>query len=81
MKQKKVPQPTYDIDLKLIEIGAKVRELRRAKDANYEHFAFSNDLNKVSLSRLERGDNITLKLLIRTLQSLDVSLESFFAGL
>jgi hypothetical protein len=62
----------------MIAIGEKVRELRRQKNQNYEAWSYLNDVNKVSLNRLERGKNVTTKMLLQILQKLGVSAMDFF---
>jgi hypothetical protein len=59
-------------------IGDKVRELRKQINPNYEAWSFLNNVNKVSLSRLERGENVTTKMLLQILQKLGVSAMDFF---
>ena len=74
-------EPHVEIQTKLKEIGAKLRELRKANTTNYEHFANNNGLNKVTLSRLENGENFTMSSLIAVLRVLDISIEEFFSGI
>ncbi len=82
MKPKKVPESYLEIDQKLIQIGGKVRQLRKAKYANYEDFAKANNINKVTLNRIERGESVSTKLFLSVLQKLEItSLEEFFRGL
>jgi transcriptional regulator with XRE-family HTH domain len=81
MKKEKNTQLSPDVDKKLKEIGAKIRNLRQQQDPNYEHFAFSKNINKVSLNRLEGGSNVTMKLVIKICQTLNISLEELFKGL
>ena len=69
------------VDQQMKTIGAKVRELRRQKNPNYEAWSYLNGINKVSLSRLERGENITMKLFLEILKKLDVSVQDFFNGI
>lgn len=69
------------IDSKLTQIGKKARLVRKHKFSNYEHFAKLNNLNKVTVSNLESGQNVTLKTLIEVLDILDISLEDFFKDL
>jgi len=66
------------VDQQMKAIGDKVRELRRQKNPNYEAWSYLNGINKVSLSRLERGENITMKLFLEILKKLDVSPQNFF---
>lgn len=65
----------------MAEIGEKVRLLRKKKNTNYEDFANNRNVNKVTLNRIERGDNVSMKLFISVLMKLDISLEDFFNGL
>jgi transcriptional regulator with XRE-family HTH domain len=66
------------VDQQMKKIGEKVRELRRQKNQNYEAWSYLNGINKVSLNRIERGENITMKLFLEILQKLDVSGQDFF---
>jgi transcriptional regulator with XRE-family HTH domain len=66
------------VDQQMKKIGEKVRELRRQKNQNYEAWSYLNGINKVSLNRIERGENITMKLFLEILQKLDVSVQDFF---
>ena len=81
MKKQINKQEQEFLDEKLKQIGKKIRQLRTAENSNYEAWSYLNGINKVSLSRLERGENVTMKLLITILQKLDVSLEEFFKDL
>lgn len=62
-------------------IGEKVRELRKKKNPNYEAWSYLNGINKVSLNRIERGENVTMKMLLEILHKLDVSPHDFFNGI
>jgi len=65
----------------LKEIGAKVRTHRKVPFKNYEDFAKVFEFNKVTISRLENGENFTMSSLIQVLRVLDISLEDFFTGI
>jgi len=66
------------VNQKMKIIGEKVRELRRQKNQNYEAWSYLNGINKVSLNRLERGENVTMKTLLEILKKIDVSVHDFF---
>lgn len=71
-----------NIDRKIKAISNKLKELRISKGyTSYETFAFENELNRVQYWRIESGQNITLKTLIKVLQIHDKSLEEFFKDL
>ena len=70
------------IESKIKAISNKLKELRISKGyTSYETFAFENELNRVQYWRIESGQNITLKTLIKVLQIHDKSLEEFFKDL
>lgn len=81
MKPKKVPESYINVDIKLLQIGEKVRKVRKEKYPNYEDFATKCNINKVVINRLERGENISMKLFVNVIQKLEISLEEFFKGL
>ena len=82
MKPKKVPEQYLEVDQKLIQIGEKVRKLRKEKSPNYENFATAYNINKVTLNRIERGESVSTKLFFNVLLKLEItSLEDFFNGL
>lgn len=64
----------------LVQIGEKIRMLRKKNPDfdNYERFAFIHNINKVTLARIERGENYNMESLLKVLNALDVSLTEFF---
>lgn len=73
---------TKEIDEQIIKIATKLRQLRKSKGyKSYETFAFENDLNRVQYWRIESGQNITLKTLIKILSIHGISLSDFFHDL
>ena len=80
MIPKKVPESYSDVNQKLEQIGAKVRMHRKEMSPNYEDFAAKNNINKVTLNKIERGESVSLRLFVLTLQKMGLSLEDFFRG-
>ena len=76
---KKVSSGT-SVDQQMKTIGEKVRELRKKTNANYEAWSYLNGINKVSLNRVERGENVTMRMLLEILSKLGVSPQDFFNG-
>jgi transcriptional regulator with XRE-family HTH domain len=76
MAKKVTPGVSFDHQMKII--GEKVRELRRQQNQNYEAWSYLNGINKLSLNRLERGENVTMKTLLEILKKLNVSVNDFF---
>jgi len=62
------------------KIGVKIRELRESKGIkNYEKFAIQNNFSRSHYWNIEQGEvNLTLKTLVRILNSLDTTVEDFF---
>lgn len=81
MKKSLTKEEQAFVDSKLKAIGRKIRELRTAQNSNYEAWAYLNGINKVSLHRLEKGENVTMKLLVTILRKLNTSLEDLFKNL
>ena len=83
MTDKKSVKTSPEKDPLLILIGEKVRSIRKSDPeyVNYEVFAFKNGINKVTLSKIEKGENHNIASLIKVLAALNVSLEDFFKGI
>jgi transcriptional regulator with XRE-family HTH domain len=82
MKPKKVPESYSDVNQKLLQIGERVRKLRKEKYSNYELFSEALNINKVTLNRIELGKSVSMRLFINVLLKLEISsLEDFFHGL
>ena len=64
----------------LVQIGEKIRRLRKTNPEfdNYEVFAFTHKINKVTLARIERGENYNMESLLKVLNALGASLSEFF---
>lgn len=70
------------IDEQVQKIATRIRELRKAKGfTSYETFAFEHDINRVQYWRIEKGQNITLKTLIKVLSIHNLTLQEFFSDL
>ena len=77
MAAKEVVNDPIDLQRK---IGDKIRELREAKGIkNYEKFAIQNNFSRSHYWNIEHGSvNLTMKTLIRILNSLEVKIDDFF---
>jgi transcriptional regulator with XRE-family HTH domain len=81
MKKENLQDKPIDIDQTMKEIGVKIRTHRKSVNNNYEHFAEEYHLNKVTLARMENGENVTMSSLIQILRILNITLEDFFKGI
>lgn len=71
-----------DIEIKTNQIAEKIKELRIEKGfTSHETFAYEYEFNRVQYWRIEKGQNITLKTLLKILAIHNLSLEEFFRGL
>jgi transcriptional regulator with XRE-family HTH domain len=71
-----------DIDVIILQIAEKIKTLRKEKGfKSYETFAFEYDINRVQYWRIEKGNNITLKTLIKVLAIHNLTLNEFFKDL
>ena len=72
-----VKKNSYDKTSK--EIGKKLKAIRIAKGyTSYENFALENDIDRKQYWRIENGQNLTLKSLIKILDIYGLSLKKFF---
>ncbi|MFB6318401.1 helix-turn-helix domain-containing protein [Saccharicrinis sp. FJH54] len=71
----------YQLDDKEIReiIGKKIRNLRKENCNNYETFCKIHNFNKVTIFRLESGDNYRISTLIQVLDALNLTLGEFFS--
>ena len=76
-------ESTEEKNQRLIRIGEKIRQLRKANDdyKNYEVFAFSHKINKVTLQRIECGENYNMESLLKVLDALGIKLSEFFSDI
>jgi predicted site-specific integrase-resolvase len=81
MKKKTDPELSTDVKQVLIDIGAKVKMHRKSIAKNYQDFSHDHNFNKVTISRLENAENVTISTLIQVLHAMNVTLEDFFKGI
>jgi transcriptional regulator with XRE-family HTH domain len=66
----------------ILLIAEKIKTLRKEKGyTSYETFAFDFNINRVQYHRIEKGQNITLKTLIKVLKIHNLTIQDFFKGL
>lgn len=79
--KKKAVESSIDTQQLLKAIGAKVRMHRKQINNNYQDFAKDNNINKVTLARIENGENFTMASLIQVLTAMNMTIEVFFKKL
>ena len=79
MKPKEIPQDHQEL---MIEIGKRLRELRKSKDMSYIEFAKKIGISRNSYNQMELGiSNFQFISLKVVLQEHGIRLEDFFKGL
>lgn len=64
----------------LENLGNRIKEVRREKGyANYEQFAFDNELPRAQYGRYEKGQDLRFSSLLKVLKAMDISLKDFFS--
>ncbi|MBP7509898.1 MAG: helix-turn-helix transcriptional regulator [Prolixibacteraceae bacterium] len=81
MKKKVDPRLTEDVDQILKEIGSRIKSHRKQIANNYEDFARTHNFNKVTLSRIESGENSSLKSIIILARKVGIQIEDLFKGI
>ncbi|MCD6336412.1 MAG: helix-turn-helix transcriptional regulator [Candidatus Latescibacteria bacterium] len=63
----------------LVEIGKKIRELRKSKELTQERLAEKADLHPTYVGSIERGEvNVSINTLQKTADALEVTIETLF---
>ena len=71
-----------ELDKEILQVAEKIKALRvKAGFTSYETFAFTKDINRVQYYRIEKGQNITLKTLIKVLKIHNLTIQDFFKDL
>jgi transcriptional regulator with XRE-family HTH domain len=71
-----------ELDSEILQIAEKIKTLRKEKGyTSYETFAFDYNINRVQYYRIEKGQNITLKTLIKVLKIHNLTIQDFFKDL
>lgn len=78
MKKEVDPRLTEDIDQILKEIGSRIKSKRKLITSNYEDFAKTYNFNKVTVNRIESGENSSLKSIIILARAVGIKIEDLF---
>lgn len=68
-----------EIEKQMQGVGKRIKELRKKKYSNYEHFAYENDLNRVQYGRYENGKDMRMSSFLKILKALKISPKEFFS--
>ena len=81
MKKEIDPQLTADIEQIIKEVGSRIKSQRKLIRNNYEDFARDYKLNKVTISRVENGENTSLRSIIILARTVGIKIEDLFKGI
>lgn len=71
-----------EADPRVKAIANKLKQLRKEKGyKSYETFAWDNDINRVQYHRMEKGENFTMKSLLKILDVHKLTLQEFFSDI
>ena len=86
MNKHRKPAKTAELRVKklpnkeLVKLGKRIRELRIKKGhANYEYFAYENNIPRAQFGRYEQGEDLRYSSLLRVVKALGVTMEEFFS--
>jgi len=66
-------------DNRLFEIGKQIKNLRKTNtNLSAENFAYEKGFDRVQYSRIEKGTNITIKTLLKVLDTHNLTPKDFF---
>lgn len=70
---------TEELDPRIIRVCERLKQIRIDKGYNsYEHFALEHNIGRMSYYRVEKGNNLTVKTLLKYLDIHNITLEEFF---
>ena len=67
------------MDKRILQIGELLRKIRiESGYSSHEFFAWEHNIPRVQYWRMEKGNNFTIKTLLRVLDAHGISLQEFF---
>lgn len=75
------PPLRYDYKAFAIELGARIRKLRKESGLTLRALQFEHNYHLSQLQRIEKGDGISLPTLLRIAETYQVPPETLIAGL
>jgi transcriptional regulator with XRE-family HTH domain len=68
------------INQQINNLANRLRTVRKERGyANYEQFAFDNELPRAQYGRYEKGHDLRFSSLVKVLKAMDISLKDFFS--
>lgn len=82
--KKRVIVPTIsdkEIDTIHLTIGKIIKTKREALDSTIDDFAYQVNLSRSGLIRIEKGQDLTIRSLLKVLRGLNITPEEFFRSI
>lgn len=68
------------VDPDLAQLGNRFREIRKKLGyTSYETFAYEHEFSRITYGKMETGQNVTYKSLLKFVRAADMTLEEFFS--
>ncbi len=78
---KSVPVLRYDCKAFYVELGKRIRQLRKEHGLTIRALIVQHGFHTTQIQRIEKGDGISVPMLLRIAQTFQVPLENLVAGL
>lgn len=75
------PTLRYDHKAFAIELGARIRQIRKASGLTLRALQFEHNYHLSQIQRIEKGDGISLPTLLRIAETFQVPVENLVAGI
>ncbi len=78
MNKRQPKETSPEVLAKMKEIGLKIRQVRQATGINSVEFCKLHSINRMTLYRIENGEDSNISSFLHILDVIGVSLEEFF---
>jgi len=77
--RKKADISSLDTDKVLVQLGERIKALRKEKGFNsYEHFAYDIEISRSGYAKYEAGSDMRFTTLLKIIYGLGMTLDEFF---
>lgn len=79
MAKKKNTTPKIDIEEQILNLGKRIKELRKQKGfTNYEFFAYENRIGRSQYGKYEQGVDMQFSTILRLIEMHGLTVKEFF---
>jgi len=80
-KSESIPPLRYDYGVFSVELGKRIRQLRKESGLTIRALIVQHGFHTTQIQRIEKGDGISVPMLLRIAQTFQVPVEVLVAGL